>query len=347
MHENGGPRIKIVRRRLADGSVKEYRYDIQAKEISQAKIRGANAIHQIAIAYFASPEFKANSPTWQKAIRYYVSLIEDKLWWMRFSDLADRKSRSKFYELRDSHAETPVKADRLISVLKTLCAFAYERAALEADHARGIPRLSPSGALRADCIWLPEHETAFLGIAPPDVRRLFLMALYTAARQADLAQLRWSQYQDGWLTFQPSKTKRKTGVWVHLPVYAFPPLKAIIDSCQRHTEFILSTDAGVPWIGSNMRRRCERIKAKAGIDADLHFHDLRGTAVTRMLESGCTDIEAASITGHAMVKGVAMSRYAARTKQLAINAYTRWWASMQSGTVVSIAGKRSQENAGN
>jgi hypothetical protein len=34
------------------------------------------------------------------------------------------------------------------------------------------------------------------------------------------------------------------------------------------------------------------------IDEDLHFHDLRGTAVTRLALSGCTVPEIAAITGH-------------------------------------------------
>jgi integrase len=33
-------------------------------------------------------------------------------------------------------------------------------------------------------------------------------------------------------------------------------------------------------------------------DEDLHFHDLRGTAVTRLALSGCTVPEIAAITGH-------------------------------------------------
>jgi len=33
---------------------------------------------------------------------------------------------------------------------------------------------------------------------------------------------------------------------------------------------------------------------------DLHFHDLRGTAVTRLALSNCTVPEIASITGHSM-----------------------------------------------
>ena len=35
-------------------------------------------------------------------------------------------------------------------------------------------------------------------------------------------------------------------------------------------------------------------------DRDLHFHDLRGTAVTRLALSNCTVPEIASITGHSM-----------------------------------------------
>jgi integrase len=344
---NGGPRTKIVRRRLADGSVKEYRYDLGGKAAAEARRRASNAVHQIAVAYFSAPEFKSLSPSWQKAVRHYVSLIEDKLWWMTFEDLADRRARAEFYDLRDFHAAMPVKSDRLISVLKTLCSFAYERAMIAADHARGIPRLSPDRPVRADCIWLPEHETAFLGVAPPDIRMLYLMALYTAARQMDVARLRWDQIHDGWLSFQPSKTKARTGVWVHLPLYAFPPLKALVDSCQRQGDYILMTDSGVPWTPYNIKSRWLKTKAKAGITDDLHFHDLRGTAVTRMLEAGCTDAEAAAITGHALIRGAAMSRYASRSKHLAVNAYTKWWASMQPGRVVSIAGKRGRKTSEN
>jgi integrase len=38
-------------------------------------------------------------------------------------------------------------------------------------------------------------------------------------------------------------------------------------------------------------------RAKLG-DHDLHFHDLRGTAVTRLALSGCTVAQIAAITGH-------------------------------------------------
>ena len=37
-----------------------------------------------------------------------------------------------------------------------------------------------------------------------------------------------------------------------------------------------------------------------GRNTDLHFHDLRGTAVTRLAEAECTLPEIASITGHSL-----------------------------------------------
>jgi integrase len=41
--------------------------------------------------------------------------------------------------------------------------------------------------------------------------------------------------------------------------------------------------------------------AHAGIgDEDLHFHDLRATAVTRLAIAGCTVPEVSAITGHSL-----------------------------------------------
>jgi integrase len=57
---------------------------------------------------------------------------------------------------------------------------------------------------------------------------------------------------------------------------------------------------------------------------DLHFHDLRGTAVTRLAEAECTNAEIASITGHAM-RDVAriLDRYLARTDKIALAAIAK------------------------
>lgn len=56
----------------------------------------------------------------------------------------------------------------------------------------------------------------------------------------------------------------------------------------------------------------------------LTFHDLRGTAVTRLSESECTPQEIATITGHSLLDvGAIMDRYSARTDKLAIAAIAK------------------------
>jgi hypothetical protein len=52
------------------------------------------------------------------------------------------------------------------------------------------------------------------------------------------------------------------------------------------------------------------------------FHDLRGTAVTRLALAGCTELEIADITGHSVggVKAILDRRYLCRDGSLADNA---------------------------
>jgi integrase len=64
-------------------------------------------------------------------------------------------------------------------------------------------------------------------------------------------------------------------------------------------EPILTTVTGQPWVESRFSTKFSATKNRAGL-THLHFHDLRGTAITMLAESGCTNSEIASITGHSM-----------------------------------------------
>jgi integrase len=60
---------------------------------------------------------------------------------------------------------------------------------------------------------------------------------------------------------------------------------------------------------------------KAGI-VGITFHDLRGTAVTRLAIVGCTEAEIATITGHSLrdVRSILDTHYLARDPALAESA---------------------------
>jgi integrase len=88
-------------------------------------------------------------------------------------------------------------------------------------------------------------------------------------------------------------------VRVTIPVGA--PLKAALDYAAKtkHGPIILTSTDKRPWTSDGFRTSWRKACKKAGI-VGVTFHDLRGTAVTRLALAGCTEAEIATITGHSL-----------------------------------------------
>ena len=91
--------------------------------------------------------------------------------------------------------------------------------------------------------------------------------------------------------------QRKTGTRVVIPVGA--RLKAALDTTPKCSTLMLTSTDNKPWTENGFRSSWRKACASAGITG-LTFHDLRGTAVTRLALAGCTEAEIAAITGHSM-----------------------------------------------
>jgi len=153
---------------------------------------------------------------------------------------------------------------------------------------------------RAEIIWLPEHITAFCSVASPELQFALLLALWTGQRQGTLIDIAWSQYDGTHIRLQPNKQRcGKKKKRIVIPVGA--PLKIVLDARrpEKAEGAILRNTYGNPWTSDGFRASWGTAfdRAKLG-DADLHFHDLRGTAVTRLALSGCTTPQIAAIIGH-------------------------------------------------
>lgn len=61
--------------------------------------------------------------------------------------------------------------------------------------------------------------------------------------------------------------------------------------------------------------------AKSGVTG-VTFHDLRGTAVTRLARADCTEAEIATLTGHSLkdVGAILDAHYLSRDSKLAVSA---------------------------
>ncbi|HEV7464481.1 MAG TPA: tyrosine-type recombinase/integrase, partial [Methyloceanibacter sp.] len=120
-----------------------------------------------------------------------------------------------------------------------------------------------------------------------------------------------------WIRLKQHKTGRK----VNVPVTR--RLRSVLENTPRKSPVILANSLNRPWLQRTFREAWLRATRDAGI-VDLHFHDLRGTAVTRLAEAGCTEAEIATITGHTLASvHTILERYLARTDNLAVAAIAK------------------------
>jgi integrase len=114
-----------------------------------------------------------------------------------------------------------------------------------------------------------------------------------------------------------------------IPVGAL--LKVALDGAAKVSPVILVNTEGKPWTGDGFRSSWRKAVAAASITG-LTFHDLRGTAVTRLAIAGCTEAEIATITGHSLrdVRTILDSHYLHRDPALAESAIRK----LEKGTKV-------------
>lgn len=233
-----------------------------------------------------------------------------------------------------------------VDTLSRLLNWAYDQGSeIEVNHAQRIERLVRTGKTRANIVWSDEERTKFIAEAGPAVSEAFQALYYSAAPVGDAGAWRSDQYDGRWLVFTPTKTEHSTEIEVHLPVYILPPFRALLDRCKaRGHEFILTTETGRPWKRIYLSERFISERQRIfGDDFDRHAHDLRGTVSTKLVDAGCTDREVAAIAGHVTAEAVAdrarsLSAYVKRTREQAINAYTKWYAAdfAPKGEVVTL-----------
>jgi integrase len=91
-------------------------------------------------------------------------------------------------------------------------------------------------------------------------------------------------------------------------------LRAALETAPRRSTLILTNSRGKPWTSDGFRTSWHKTARAAGIQG-VAFNDLRGTAVTRLADAGCTVPEIATITGHTLKSATAiLEAYLSRTR---------------------------------
>jgi integrase len=328
--------VNTVRKKLSDGTVRTFYYHRLTKKriegepgtlefqisydaaASRAKVDAEMFVDAVA-EYFGSQEFDGLGERTKADYRKFRKVIEDAWPDLPLAVLGDKLIRR---DLKKWHTQLvkekgPRQADLVLATMSRIVSFAVDSSLIAQNHIIGIARAYKAD--RSDAIWTLEDVSAFMEVAHRQMKLALILALHLGRRQGDLIQLTWSDY-DG---ERIAVTNRKGGRKSKFKARCTETLRATLDAAKRalgriphKDERILTTVEGGEWVESHFSTKFSATKNRAGL-THLHFHDLRGTAITVLAESGCTNSEIASITGHSMkhIEKI-IDTYMARTRKL-------------------------------
>ncbi len=234
--------------------------------------------------YKQAPEFRGLRDRTRHEYAIYMDLLS-KTWGPHPVTSIERKH---IVALRNNYAETPAKANRLVTVLRIVLAYAIEMEYRRDNPAKEVNRLA-MGAGHAS--WPDEAIERFLETASPMMVLALKLGLYTGQREGDVLAMSWHDYDGERIQVVQSKTGTKLSIPVHAA------LRLALDGQERVSPIILTTLTGRPFRGSNFRSNFGNARKAAGL-VGLTFHGLRYTAAAKLAEAGCSLKEIASITGH-------------------------------------------------
>jgi integrase len=326
--------INRTRKRLASGEVVTYYYAwkggprlrgqpgtpdfIQSynEAIAQKVKPPTGTLLSVLQQYQSSEDFRALAHSTRRSYVALIQRIEQTFADFPLAALTDRRSRGIFMGWRDEIAASAGRrqADYAWTVLARVLSWSFNRGLVAANPCERGGRLYRGGG-RAEKIWTDPDEAAFLERAPAHLRPALTLALWTGQRQGDLLCLPWSAYDGRHIRLRQSKTGKR----VLIPVGA--PLKAVLDVMQKRSTIMLTNSEGKPWTSSGFRASWGKACKAAGV-VGVTFHDLRGTAVTRLAQMECTEAEIAAITGHSLrdVCSILDTHYLSRDPALAESA---------------------------
>lgn len=301
------PKPKIVRKRLADGTIREYRYE---RSQAPAPPAAADSLAVLIQSYRNSPAWRGLAAVTQdRYSRYLRPLLPHGAF--RAKDL----NRRLVIRLRDNIAadDKPAAANAFVRAVSALYAWGIENEFVEANPTLRIRPL-PGGHLPA---WTPDVTARALDELPEHLKRLVLLALFTGQRRADLCRLAWSNYDGQRIRL----TQGKTGTPLVIPVH--PVLRDAMATWERKATTILVNARGRPWKPGSASHGMKLAIDRLGFPAGWNIHGLRKLAAANLAEAGCSALEIAAITGHRTLSMISLYTRGADQERMATAAIVR------------------------
>jgi integrase len=290
----GPPREKIVRRTLADGTVKEYRYRLPPKRDATAAAPKIlpGSVDAMLEAWRRSPEWSDLSPRTRENYSIYVRALAP----IGRAPVADVKRRH-IITLRNAIAAKRGNGAATGFMRATSAAWAW---AMDNDLAETNPahRVKPlkRGTLPA---WTEEVLAAALARLDESLRRVVVLAVYTGQRRGDLCALTWSAFDGATIRLRQQKERGPEAGKRELVI---PCHRALREELLRwradrgDAVTILVQPRGKPWTDTHLSRELGKAVKALGLGR-FTLHGLRKLAAVRLAQAGCSPHQIAAIGG--------------------------------------------------
>jgi hypothetical protein len=252
-------------------------------------------------AYETSPEFTKRSEATKRDYKRYLKAVS-RAW----GELHVGSLRPKHViQLRDQWSETPVAANHLLSVLKTLINWGIPREFSDTNPCAYVQKLEvKEDGARPWPAWAHELIEKHANDA---IRRAVLLGRYTGQREADVICMAPEHVDDGGIHVKQQKTGKE--LWVPLHTELEREMKTWEGS-----PFVL-TSKGKPYknadsFRSAWTRLMDETPAGRIRQEGFTFHGLRASSVEKLREVGCGDRDIEAITGMSTSMVTRYSRFA-------------------------------------
>lgn len=201
-----------------------------------------------------------------------------------------------YKNVRLTAGKAPATVNRELAIMKK----AFNLAVREWEWCRDNPvlRVSMERERNQRDRWLTEEEEdRLLQACGPWLRDLVLVALHTGMRMGEILDLAWRgvDFQRRTITVFRSKNGERRTIPVNHTVLTVLKEKAKVRCLQ--TDRVFPSKTFTPLEGSHLRRSFRLALGKARIE-DCHFHDLRHTFATRLVQAGVDLYKVQRLLGH-------------------------------------------------
>lgn len=211
----------------------------------------------------------------------------------------------------------PRAADARLSALSVALSWA--------SRAREVPEITNNWVLgfrrrhaadRSEIIYSDDEIQRLIAAGGNQIATGVIIASETALRISDILRLEWDDYDGDAIKVVYGK-QRAGKQKKRLTIPCTTRLKTYLDGMERRGTTVLTTPTGKRWDRHNFSDGFRKICIELGI-VGKHFHDLRGTAITRFAELGLTAEQIASVTGQSLKTiTTILEKYMARTAKMA------------------------------